>query len=148
MTTSAARADQRTKLFGTWKIVSNVTEDKTTGARHHPYGEHPNGYAVFTPEGRLIVLFTTEGNAAARTDEERSRLLKSMVAYSGIYRLEGDRFITNVDVSWNKWWNGTEHARNFKVEDDRLEIVTAWEPASPKLGSPLRRGIMVWERAT
>jgi hypothetical protein len=47
----------------------------------------------------------------------------------------------------NRRWNGSEHVRRFRIEGERLEIVTAWEPVSPRLGGPLRRGVMVWERS-
>lgn len=135
------------KLTGTWKLVSNYLESKT-GERRFPQGEQPNGYLIFTPERRMMAIFTNGGRESPQTNEECLSLFKNMVAYSGLYRVEGDRFITTVDVSWIKWWNGTEHARQFKIEGDRLEIVTAWEPIRPVLGSPLVRGIAVWKRAT
>ena len=33
-----------------------------------------------------------------QTDEDRANLLKTMFAYTGIYRIEGDKLITKVDV--------------------------------------------------
>src|SRR5207249_6818262 len=41
-------------------------------------------------------------------------LLNTLVAYTGTYRLEGDEWITNVDVAWNPEWVGTEQKRFFK----------------------------------
>lgn len=146
MAARVKRAHEAAGLIGTWKLKSNVIESKT-GDRRLPQGKRPNGYLIFTAEGRLMVLFTSEGREAARTEAQRSALFNEMVAYSGIYRVENDRFITRVDVSWNKWWNGTEHVRYFRITGNRLDISSEWEPIRPVLGSPLVRGIAVWERA-
>lgn len=135
------------KLVGMWKLVSNVLEHKATGKRELVHGRNPNGYAIFTPEGRMMAILSEGGSDPARGSAECVRLFKSMVAYSGRYRVEGDKFITRVEVSWNKWWNGQEHLRYFKVTGDRLDIVTSWEPLRPVLGSPLIRMMSTWKRA-
>lgn len=134
-------------LVGTWRLKSNVKEHKATGERELVHGEHPNGYLIFTPEGRLMAILTESGREPPHGKDECVELFKKMVAYSGRYRVEGDTFVTKVDVSWIKWWNGQEHVRSFKVAGDQLDIVTAWEPVRPVLGSPLVRMISTWERA-
>jgi len=48
---------------------------------------------------------TAEGRKAPNTDQDRADL-KSMVAYTGMYRIEGDKWITKVDVSGNPAWVG------------------------------------------
>ncbi len=60
---------------------------------------------------------------------ERAALHKSMLAYNGKYRIEGDDFITTVDVSWNEIWNGTEQRRHYRIEGDRLFIESAPAPS-------------------
>jgi hypothetical protein len=47
------------------------------------------------------VLTTAENRKSGVGDAERAALHKSMLAYSGKYRIEGADFITLVDVSWN-----------------------------------------------
>jgi hypothetical protein len=37
----------------------------------------------------------SEGREAPKTDQDRSELYKSMFAYTGTYRVEGDKVITN-----------------------------------------------------
>ena len=77
----------------------------------------------------------------------RADLLNTLVAYTGIYRIEGDRWITKVDVAWNPEWVGTEQARNFKIEGDRLKVLTPWRimPNWPEKG--MSRSIVTLERA-
>ena len=69
-----------------------------------------------------------------------------MASYSGIYRVEGDRWITKVDVAWTESWTGTEQMRFFKLEGDTLTVSTPWllNPNLP--GNPETRGVLVWSR--
>jgi len=36
------------------------------------------------------------------TDTEAANLYRTMVAYAGSYRLEGDKVLVHVDVCWNR----------------------------------------------
>jgi hypothetical protein len=55
-----------------------------------------------------MALTTAEARAPGETEPEHAALHKSMLAYTGKYRLEGEEFITTVDASWNESWNGTD----------------------------------------
>ena len=93
-------ADDRAKILGTWRIVSYEWETQATGEREPVMGKNPTGYIIFTPEGRMMAIITGEGRKAPKTDQDRAGLLNSMVAYTGMYRLEGDKWITKVEVAW------------------------------------------------
>ena len=120
-------ADQNA-LVGSWRLVSykRVLDD---GPPQNGLGEHPKGFVILTPEGRAVLLTTADGRKAATNDPERAQLWKSMVAYTGKYRVEGGDFITSVDVSWNEEWNGTEQRRHFKIEGDKLILTTSPAPS-------------------
>ena len=77
---------------------------------------------------------------------ERAALLNSMAAYSGRYRVEGDHWTTTVDVTWNPAWRGTEQVRHFVLLGDRLTVTSMWQPSLNLEGSPMTRGILVFER--
>jgi len=62
-----------------------------------------------------------------------------------MYRLEGDKFTTKVDVSWNPAWVGTEQVRDYRLEGDRLKVVSPWV-MSPNLGK-MTRATITWERS-
>jgi hypothetical protein len=49
---------------------------------------------VLTREGRSIVVTTAENRRAGMGDAERAALHKSMLAYSGRYRIDGNDLIT------------------------------------------------------
>lgn len=140
-------ADDSGKMTGFWKLVSYVVEVQATGQIEPVMGSHPTGYVNFSPEGRVMFILTGEGRKPAKTDEERAALLGTLVAYTGMYRIEGDRWITKVDVAWNPEWVGTEQARNFKIDGDRLQVLTPWRvmPNWPEKG--MQRSIVSFERA-
>jgi hypothetical protein len=70
-----------------------------------------------------------------------------MFAYTGIYRLEGDKWITKVDVSWNPAWLGTEQVRFFKFDGDRLQVISMWVKSVTRPEKGMARGILTFERA-
>lgn len=131
-------------LAGTWKLVSwQVIVDNQTP--QNVFGAHPKGFLILTRERRIMVVTTAENRTGGMGDAERAALHKSMVAYSGQYRVEGDELITRVDVSWNEEWNGTEQRRHFRIDGGKLFIESAPAPSIVFPGKTDFRRI-VWER--
>jgi hypothetical protein len=139
-----ATSEQRHPLVGNWKLVSwqVISED---GAPQNVFGTSPRGYLVLTPEGRSIVVTTASNRKSGTDDAARAALQRSMLAYSGRYRVEGSDFITTVEVSWNEEWNGTEQRRHYRIEGDRLFIESAPAPSIIVPGKTDFRRI-VWVR--
>jgi hypothetical protein len=139
-------ADDREKLLGFWKVVSFETEYQGSSDREFPLGKNPTGYTVYTPEGRMWSIVTGEGREAPKTDQDRIELFKSMFALTGMYRVESDKLITKVDVSWNPAWVDKEQVRTFKIDGDRLQHISDWMPAVTKPERGMGRGILTLER--
>jgi Lipocalin-like domain len=140
---SPAWAADSGALIGNWKLVSwQVVVGNET---QNPFGLHPTGYLLLTREGRAMALTTADARKPGEGVAEQAALHKSMLAYSGKYRIEGDDFITTVDISWNEIWNGTEQRRHYRIEGDRLFIESA--PA-PSILYPDKTDFrrLVWER--
>ena len=131
-------------LIGNWKLVSwqVIVENEPP---QNVFGSNPKGYLILTLGGRSIVVTTADNRKSGMGDAERAALHKSMLAYSGKYRIEGNDFITLVDVSWNETWNGTEQRRHFRIEGEKLFIES--EPA-PSIVFPGKTDFrrIVWER--
>jgi hypothetical protein len=132
-------------LAGTWKLISAVMEDVDTGEQKPLWGKHPNGYIVLTPAGRWIVVQTAEGRATPKSDEERSAAFRTMLAYSGKFRVERNKIVIKVDIAWDESWNGTEQVRFYRIDDDKLYIEAAPQPYA-NFGGKVMRGVLVWER--
>ena len=132
-------------LVGTWKLVSCFMEDVETKEQKPSWGERPNRYIVLTPEGRWIVVQTAEGRKAPKTDDDRAAAFRSMLAYSGKYRTEGNEIIIKVDIAWDKSWIGTDQVRHYRIEGNRLHIEAAPQPYA-NFGDKVMRGVLIWER--
>jgi Lipocalin-like domain len=135
------------KVLGIWKLVSLEIEVQGTGRMEPPMGENPTGYAVFTQEGRAFFILTGELREPATNDEQRAGLLNTLVAYTGMYRVEGGKWITKVEVVWNPEWVGSEQTRFFKLEGNRLKVLSPWRvmPNWPDKG--MTRSILNFDRS-
>jgi hypothetical protein len=138
-------AELKRQIVGTWALVSVVYEDIASKQRSPVYGEHPRGIQIATPEGRWLALMTAEGRAIPKTDADRAQALKSMIAYTGRYRVERGQVITKVEAAWNEAWVGGEQVRNIRFEGDRLYIESPPMP-HPNINDTTVRVIVVWQR--
>jgi hypothetical protein len=116
-------------IVGTWRLKSFVREVAATGQRYDEFGEHPDGYISYLPDGRMHAILVTNSRpkpaAPVPTDNEKIELFGTIIAYAGRYSVEGDKVIHDVDVSWNQLWTGTRQVRFFRLEGTRLTITTA-----------------------
>src|SRR3954447_3087411 len=118
----SAFASDNEKIVGTWKLVSVVYEDQATKERSPVYGAHPAGYQIATPEGRWLALVTAEGRKPPQTDADRAQALRTMISYTGKYRLEDGKVITKVEAAWNEAWVGTEQIRAYRFDGNLLHL--------------------------
>jgi hypothetical protein len=140
-------ADDRGKIKGIWRLVSWEMESQSTGQREPVFGKNPAGYIIFTSDGRMMVVNTGEGRKAANTDQDRADLFKTAVAYTGIYRVEGDKWVTKVDVAVNPALVGTEQVRFFRVDGDRLQESTSFMKWAVRPEKGMVRFVLTYERA-
>jgi len=78
-------------------------------------------------------------------DAERAQAFRTMIAYSGRYRVEGSTITTKVEVAWNESWVGGEQVRHIRFEGDRLFIESPPMP-HPNMYGKTVRVIVVWQR--
>ena len=140
-----ALADDRERLIGIWKMVSWDVEFQDSGERRAVGGANPLGYLILTREGRMMTVGEADGRKTPQTEAERATAFQTMIAYSGTYRIEGDKWITKVDAAWNPAWRGTDQARSFRFDGDRLSVISMWQP-NVNFGGRVARAILSWER--
>ncbi|MDD5298026.1 MAG: lipocalin-like domain-containing protein [Rhodocyclaceae bacterium] len=135
------------EIQGTWKLVSYEVEVQATGDKFPPMGKNPSGYVTFTPEMRVFFVFTGDGRKPGKTAEEKADLLKSLIAYTGAYRVEDGNWITQVEVAWDPAWVGTEQKRAFTIEGNHLQVLTPWRVMPNWADKGMTRSIITFERS-
>jgi hypothetical protein len=137
-------------IIGTWKLVSYVREDVSSGAKSDVMGAHPSGYINYGPDGRMIVIIVGSDRkkpvGAVATPDEAAALIRSMLAYAGTYTIDKKAATVthHIDVSWDQTRTGTDHVRTFRLEAKRLTLTTE-SSRDPASGQDSVR-TLVWER--
>ena len=120
-------------IVGVWRAVAHETilDD---GETVRQFGDAPRGRLILTDTGHMTGFVTASDRTPGHSDEQRADLHRSMIAYSGTYRVDADRFFVAVDLSWHALWDGTEQARTFRIDGDHLHIVSAAGPSQFRPG--------------
>jgi hypothetical protein len=146
LTASTALGADQNAVLGTWKLVSYEVEVQSTSAKAPLMGQHPTGYGAFLPDGHVFFILTGQARKPAKTDKERADLLSTLVAYTGTYTVEGDKWTTHVEVAWNPAWVGTDQIRSFKLVGKHLQVMTPWRVMPNWADKGMTRSIVTFER--
>jgi Lipocalin-like domain len=123
---TAPAQDLQSSVVGVWKLSSITRKDPQSGEVTNSYGEQPVGYLVYTKAGRVFAFLVGSDrkppDKAEPSDSERAELFKSMVGYTGTYRVEGGKVIVRADASWNQSWTGVDRTQMTEVVGNRLTI--------------------------
>jgi hypothetical protein len=137
------------ELAGTWRLLSWSIEVLESGEQFHQFGDNPPGYIHFTSDGRAFAVLTASDRKPVETEMDQIAAFGSLIAYTGRYRVEGNRLVTKVDVSADPAAVGTELVRFYRLEGDRLEITTTpFVSQKPSVGFGGRqiRSHLLWQR--
>jgi hypothetical protein len=129
-------------LVGTYKLVSIAEE--IGGTPSETMGKAPHGYLVFTPT-RVIVFYTADNRTFGTSAAEKAALFDTLVGYSAAYRVEGDKLVNTVDVSWTENMNGTTRVYTWQLSGNRLTLIQGPMPY-PRDPSKTRFARQVWEK--
>jgi lipocalin-like protein len=148
MGTKMSNDSARQHLFGTWKLITAVREEISTGTKTQFLGPNPVGYINYGPDGRMLVLTVGSGRpkpaGAKATSTEVEALFRSMTSYGGTYTIDGNEITHHVDVSWNESWTGTDQKRVARFEGNRVYLSTT--PLLDPLTGTMTVRTMTWEK--
>jgi len=136
---------EQDQIVGVWKLVSVMYEDQETKALTAVFGDKPRGCQIATRDGRWLALATPSERVVPLTDAERAHAYRTMIAYSGRYRIDGNKIVTKVDAAWNEAWVGGEQVRYIRFEGDRLHVESPPMP-HPNVYGKVVRVIVTWQR--
>ena len=139
----ALAEDTARQLVGSWKLNS-WTIQIIGGEVTEPFGHNPKVRRLRTDGYVAFVIAAADRNPAAN-DEQSAALPKTLLAYTGKFTIEGDKFTTKVDISWNELLTGQDQVRFFKLEGDKLTIRTGEQTSAVFPGKRVV-GALTWER--
>ncbi|WP_380070351.1 lipocalin-like domain-containing protein [Dankookia sp. GCM10030260] len=122
-------------LLGAWQLVSVRSQFEDTGEMVDIHGPAPRGFAVFCPDGRMMVIIAESGERPNR----------AVTAYTGRFDAKPDRLVTKVDVAWHPAWEGSEQHRFLSIQGDKLLVQTQLQD-HPLLPGRMHRTIVTWAR--
>ena len=135
-------------VVGVWKAKSIETKDIASGTVAKPFGEQPNATFIFTAGGHLAAVITAgerkSPGSPNRTDAERAELHRTLSAYSGTYRVEGNKLIIAIKNSSIQSWNGTNRVLSLELKGTTLIGTSA--PFKSAVGSGEVVAVTTWMR--
>lgn len=115
-------------ITGTW-LLDVWRRYAKDGSVVTPFGAHPKGLLVYTPDGRMAVQMVTAdrpsldtSDALGGTEAERARAYSTCLAYFGRYELRGETVIHRLEGSLFPNWAGTDQVRPFRHDGKRLVL--------------------------
>jgi len=116
---------RRNALYGSWRVVSAkgalVDAEGTRTESERPL----EGVLIFTPDHRMIAFVLHPGRSAAKHDDDKLKLFQSMVAYTGRFTLEPDKYVLHVDWSSTALNQDEPQVRLYSIEGDTLRVTVA-----------------------
>src|SRR5215813_2041058 len=101
-----AYCDDHDKLVGSWRLVAFKVQADDTKETKDALGPQPLGRMILTASGYITNYRVAGGRKPAQTDTERAQLLRTMAAWTGRYRVEGNKLIVKTDSAWNEEGTG------------------------------------------
>jgi hypothetical protein len=134
------------QLAGSWQLQSWVARDEH-GDVEKPFGDHPTGVLIITPDGWLSAHLAASsrpdlatGSTPLGEPAKQSAAFLTYVAYVGRYRMDGDRLTTTVHVSLCPDWVGSEQIRSVELDGDLLVLRAVPPPVAAAPGHPGQHG--------
>ena len=116
-------------LVGVWHLIASYVVVEGTGERTELLGHEPYAYAIFEPGGRMMVIGHAKNRTPATSTAAMAELFRSMVAYSGKWSIDSEKFVTEVDIAADPGWVGTTQGSVLHLQRTN--------PASPNGSPPL-----------
>jgi hypothetical protein len=112
-------------FVGVWRFVAGYAVEAGSGQRLDLFGPNPRGIAIFEPSGRMMVILEGSNRCAGNSNDELAQLFRSFVAYSGKCSIDGEKFITEVDLASDPSWVGTAQLRYYRFDGQILSLRSA-----------------------
>ena len=142
---SAGKAEA--SIVGTWRLQSVEREVIATGKRAKEFGDKPDGYMSYLPDGRMHAILVIDDRmrpgVPAQAKDDKTKI-GTTIGYAGSYSAEGGKIVTRIEFASDAKMTGTEQERFYKIDGDTLTLTTA-ASKNPKDGQEVRT-VAVWKK--
>jgi hypothetical protein len=126
LATSAMAQTIDSPIVGLWK-VDGVTWKDAANQVTKPFGDHPGGYLLYTRGGHILFTIMdsnrTAPAAAVPTEAEAAKLLATMIAAAGTYKIVGNnKLVVHYEVAKNPTGIGVDLPRDFTISGNQLTV--------------------------
>lgn len=109
-------------LYGSWRVVGAKGVLVDADGTRTEVESAQEGVLIFTPGHRMIAFVLRPDRKPAANDAERVELFKSMVTYSGKFRLEPGKYLLDIDWSSTALNQDELQTRYYTIDGDTLKI--------------------------
>ncbi|WP_315789725.1 lipocalin-like domain-containing protein [Fischerella sp. JS2] len=135
---SSLSSVEHNPLLGTWKLISATAINPDGTIDSEVYGSHPTGYITYTPERRMMVIFSQRDRLALTGDirspfskeikslppQECLQAFSTFNAYAGMYTIEGNTVTHHVEIASIPNRVGTDLVRTFTLNGNQVTLQT------------------------
>lgn len=126
---SAANAQCKDTVVGTWKLVSvTATTDKGVVDKA-ALGQNPSGLLTYTADGRMMAIISDDGrkplsiaDRVSAPADERAQAYSSFMAYAGTYTYTCEKVVHHIEIASLQNWVNTDQTRFVTLQGDRLVV--------------------------
>ena len=143
----------RKRLVGTWTLMRYVENDIVTGGENHPFGEHPLGLLLYTPDGYVSAQLQhrersrfADGDPLRATAAEYASAGSTYIAYSGRYFVDEAKQALSHEMAVSLFpnWFGQRQVRLVQVTGEYLQLST---DGPQRFNGALKIATLTWQRA-
>jgi len=116
------------RLVGTYRVIAveHYSEDGEVG---HPFGESPDGFITYTPEGYMMAILSrsdrvpfASNDILGGSQDEQLAAFQSASSFAGRYEIQNNQVVHYLEAATFPNWKGTVQPRDFDITDSHLTL--------------------------
>jgi hypothetical protein len=120
--------DVGNQLVGTYRLLSmeHYADDGEVG---RPFGDSPEGFITYTPEGYMLAIISRpdrapfrEGDILGGSEAEQAAAFLSASSFAGRYEVRDNQVVHYLEAATFPNWKGTTQARDFELTGTHLTL--------------------------
>jgi Lipocalin-like domain len=115
-------------LVGTWRVLTMEYYD-ADGTVGRPFGDHPEGFITYTPEGYMMALLSrsdrepfVDGDIMGGTPDEQVSAFLTASSFAGRYEVIDNQIHHHLEAASFPNWKGTTQPRDFDLTATHLSL--------------------------